>query len=162
MKIYLASSWRNEYQPDVLATLRRDMHEVYDFRNPIPGNTGFKWSAINPNWESWDAPTFIDALDHPVAEEGYAFDKEALDWCNACVCLLPSGKSAHLEAGYCIGKGKPTFFLLWGDEVIPELMYKLAAGMTSDMGVLIRMLRWCDQKELFLERQAKLNFRSEP
>jgi hypothetical protein len=34
-KIYLASSWRNTYQPDVLAQLR-EQFEVYDFRNPAP------------------------------------------------------------------------------------------------------------------------------
>ena len=33
-KIYVASSWRNEYYPEVVAKLREAGHEVYDFRNP--------------------------------------------------------------------------------------------------------------------------------
>ena len=32
MKLYIASSWRNEYYPDVVKTLREAGHEVYDFR----------------------------------------------------------------------------------------------------------------------------------
>ena len=162
MKIYLASSWRNEYQPDILATLRRDFHEVYDFRNPAPNNKGFAWAAINPNWQKWDASSFIAALDHPIAEEGYGFDKRALDWCTACVCLLPCGKSAHLEAGYTIGQGKPTFFLMYGAEVVPELMYKLGSGATTSISELIHWLRRLDAEEARRVRQETMNFRDEP
>ncbi len=32
MKVYIASSWRNEYQPTVVARLREAGHDVYDFR----------------------------------------------------------------------------------------------------------------------------------
>ena len=45
-RIYLASSWRNPRQPEVLAALRADGHEVYDFRNPAPGDNGFSWREI--------------------------------------------------------------------------------------------------------------------
>ncbi len=33
--IYLASSWRNDLQPEVLLALRDAGHAVYDFRNPL-------------------------------------------------------------------------------------------------------------------------------
>lgn len=42
-KIYVASSWRNPYQPTVVEKLRECGHEVYDFRNP-PKRKGFAWS----------------------------------------------------------------------------------------------------------------------
>lgn len=45
-KIYIASSWRNSYQQDVVSFLRNKGHEVYDFRNPPHGNGGFQWSDI--------------------------------------------------------------------------------------------------------------------
>ena len=32
-KIYVASSWRNVFYPDVVQRLRDAGHEVYDFRN---------------------------------------------------------------------------------------------------------------------------------
>ena len=45
-KIYVASSWRNEYYPEVVAKLREAGHDVYDFRNPPSGDPGFKWSGV--------------------------------------------------------------------------------------------------------------------
>lgn len=33
-KIYVASSWRNKYYPEIVAKLRMMGYEVYDFRNP--------------------------------------------------------------------------------------------------------------------------------
>lgn len=46
MNIYLASSWRNKLYAEVLAALRLAGHEVYDFKNPSPENTGFSWHQI--------------------------------------------------------------------------------------------------------------------
>lgn len=40
-KIYVASSWRNSFQLDVVSFLRNEGHEVYDFKNPPHGNGGF-------------------------------------------------------------------------------------------------------------------------
>ena len=34
-RIYVASSWRNEYYPEVVAKLREAGHDVYDFHNDI-------------------------------------------------------------------------------------------------------------------------------
>lgn len=46
-KIYVASSWRNVFQQDVVDILRNLGHEVYDFKNPPHGNGGFQWSDID-------------------------------------------------------------------------------------------------------------------
>ena len=51
MKLYVASSWRNLNQPTVVELLRKCGHEVYDFRNPAPGDNGFHWEEIDPDWE---------------------------------------------------------------------------------------------------------------
>lgn len=51
-KIYVASSWRNQHQPQVVSFLREQGHEVYDFRHPA-GKTGFQWSQIDEDWENW-------------------------------------------------------------------------------------------------------------
>ena len=85
MRIYLASSWRNPHQPAVLSALRAAGHEVYDFRNPAPGNEGFSWADIEPTWQSWDAARFREALRHPIANEG--FD---CDWGGACNGRTPA------------------------------------------------------------------------
>jgi hypothetical protein len=56
MKIYLASSWKNTAQMNALRLLREAGHEVYDFRNPEPGNTGFSWKECIPPGESIHDP----------------------------------------------------------------------------------------------------------
>jgi nucleoside 2-deoxyribosyltransferase len=123
LKIYVASSWRNTIQPMVVQDLRAAGHEVYDFRHPAPGNDGFQWSEIDPHWQGWKAEEFIQLLEHPVAERGFGFDIRALDNADVTVLVLPSGRSAHLEAGFTAGQGKPVIVLLTGP-LEPELMYK--------------------------------------
>lgn len=124
MRIYVASSWRNSHQPAVVKALRHANHEVYDFRNPGDGEKGFGWDSIDPAWQRWGVPEFRNALKHPFAEHGFARDKNALDWCEACVLVLPSGMSAHLEAGWCAGQRKPV--IVYAPELREaELMYKV-------------------------------------
>ena len=123
MKIYVASSWRNEaLQQMMVKLLRLDGHEVYDFRNPEPGNDGFAWSEIDREWLKWSPEQFRKALDHPVAAAGFKLDMDALKACDACVLVLPCGRSAHLELGYAVGAGKKTIVLAVSDTE-PELMY---------------------------------------
>lgn len=122
MKIYLASSWRNLHQPAVLAALRDAGHEVYDFRNPAPGNTGFGWKQTIDR-PITDGTTLLQALGHPCAQAGFDLDFDAMKWADACVLLLPCGNSAHLEAGWFGGRGKPVVVLVW-ELREPELMYK--------------------------------------
>ena len=125
MKIYVASSWRNERQPLIVQRLRDAGHEVYDFRNPIPGDNGFQWSKIDADWQLWGASEFREALSHHAAEAGFANDLGAMECADAFVLVMPCGRSAHLEAGWAIGQGKPTCILLDSQDE-PELMYKLA------------------------------------
>lgn len=130
MKIYVASSWRNLLQPGIVLVLRGCGHEVYDFRNPSPGNTGFAWSAIDPHWEQWTPSQYRDALQHPIAKRGYGFDIDAVRGCDACVLVLPSGRSASWEFGYAMGQGKPGYVVQLG-AVEPELMYSEATIITT-------------------------------
>jgi len=124
MRIYVASSWRNPYQPSVVSSLRSAGHAVYDFRNPAPGQRGFSWSEIDPDWAAWKVSDFLGALDHEYARRAFSRDQEALEWCDTCVLVLPSGMSAHLEAGWCAGQGKQVVVLA-GELQEAELMYKL-------------------------------------
>jgi len=127
-RIYVASSWRNKYQPAVVAMLRQMGHEVYDFHTPRPGNDGFGWKEIDPNWESWTPERFRILLQHSVAKAGFESDANAVNWATMGVLVLPSGRSAHLEAGYLAGQGKPVHILM-PEKSEPELMYRWAAGI---------------------------------
>jgi len=123
-RIYLASSWRNEQQPEMVEILKSWGHLVYDFRNPL-GKTGFSWSDIDPNWKNWDADEYVDALNTPIASHGFLSDMRALEWCDTCVLLLPCGRSAHLEGGYAKGRGKRLIIYTCDGEE-PELMALMA------------------------------------
>lgn len=121
LSIYVASSFRNARQSEVVRRLREDGHKVYDFREA----TGFHWRDIDPNWESWTPAQMRDALEHELAKAAFNSDQDALDWCDAVVYVLPCGKSASLELGYAVGAGKLTAVLL-DDSGDPETMFKLA------------------------------------
>ncbi len=123
MKVYVASSWRNKYQPGVVHLLRAAGHEVYDFRNPREGDTGFHWSDIDPKWQDWSPGVYRDSLTHPLAEAGFQSDMDALKWCEAVVAVQPFGRSASLELGWAVGAGKRT--VLYLDDGEPELMVKM-------------------------------------
>lgn len=154
-RIYLASSWRNTLQQQVLVLLRAAGHEVYDFRNPAPGERGFSWAEIDPDWQKWTPKQFIKFLAHPIAQHGYSFDKKGLDWADTCVLLLPCGKSAHLEAGYAIGQGKPTLIILAG-QTEPELMYLLAGSSACVVSDLIDVLPGLDRLPRTLKNPAAI------
>ena len=138
-KIYLASSWRNPYQPLVVKALREAEHGVYDFRNTTSGDEGFKWKNVDGLWEKWSNDDYINALNHPVAERGFKNDFDAMVWADVCILLLPCGRSAHSEAGWMQGTGKPTYVILT-EKQEPELMYKLFAGIFTKIEDLISSL----------------------
>ena len=123
LRVYVASSWRNTEQPAVVGMLRDAGCDVYDFRNPEPGDTGFSWSKIDPDWQLWTTRAFREVLEHPIAKAGFAKDMRALEWCDLCVLVLPCGRSAHLELGWACGASKRTAVLLRPGE--PELMYRM-------------------------------------
>jgi hypothetical protein len=124
-KIYVASSWRNTSQQEVVTWLRSRGHQVYDFRNP-EGATGFAWGELDPRWKGWDAQSYRHMLlGSPRAAQGFMSDFRAMQWCDTCLLVLPCGRSAHLELGWCAGRGKRTIIMLRDGEE-PELMNLLA------------------------------------
>ena len=139
-RVYVASSWRNDYQQRVVAKLREYGHEVYDFRNLREGDHGFHWSEIDPNWLKWTPEKYIAALDHPVAQSGFKSDWNAMEWADCCVLVLPCGRSAHLEAGYFVGAGKPIFVYV-AQLPEPELMYKMTDLVTKDLFEILSALQ---------------------
>jgi len=87
-------------QADVVKALHLDGHLVYDFKNPRPGDCGFSWSEIDPQWQKWTAKQYVAVLDHPIAKRGFASDFNAMKWADTFLLVLPCGRSAHLELGW--------------------------------------------------------------
>lgn len=143
-RIYVASSWRNPQQPAVVDVLRREGHEVYDFRNPGTDGGAFAWSEVaDPNgnadpdvWRLWTNREAIAALQHPIAKGGFASDWTALTRATMGILVGPSGRSAHLELGVMVGRGIPTAVLLT-DRQEAELMYAMADLVTESLQRLV-------------------------
>ena len=158
MKIYVASSWRNLLQPTVVAALRKDGHDVYDFKNP-PNKSGFNWKEIDPDWQAWKPEQYIQALEHPLSEEGFESDMSALERAEVVVLVLPCGASAHAEAGWAAGAGKDVIVLIPDapladvydtkaskravDRVAwePELMYKMFSTIETTVEDVVDEVR---------------------
>lgn len=146
-RIYVASSWRCKMQPAVVAAFRSAGLDVYDFKHPKPGDDGFHWSEVMPGFDSNRQLTpqdqYLTALEDPISEAGFANDFGAMQECDACVLVLPCGRSAHLELGWFVGQGKRTAILLDGDLnnglVTPELMYKMVDYVAPN---LFDLLDW--------------------
>lgn len=128
--VYVASSWRNAIQPTVVRRLREAGLEVYDFRDPANDKGAFAWSDLGVERpDDWSPERCIAFLDHPRAVEGFEQDFGAMQKADLCVLVLPAGRSANLEAGWFVGRGKPLIVLKdWGT---PDLMYRMATRVVA-------------------------------
>ena len=139
-KIYLASSWKNQYFDKVFISLRNEGYEIYNFRNPSPNNYGFSWSKIDQEWKRWNIIDYLRILDNPLCNDAFKLDFEAMNWADTCILLLPSGRSAHLEAGYMKGQGKQTYVYI-PEYDTPDLMYKLCDNVLIKLSDLLLSLK---------------------
>jgi hypothetical protein len=139
MKVYVASSWKNQLQEEMCYRLRTEgRHQVYDFKHPN-SCPGFHWSSIGPGHESWTAEQLSAGLEAPRARETYHSNFEALSSCDVCVLVLPCGRSSHLEAGYAVGCNRPLYILQLEPQPA-ELMYRMARKVVSSIEELIELL----------------------
>jgi len=140
MKIYVASSWRNEYQPTVVSVLRTDGHEVYDFKE----SEGFHWSEVSEDWHAWTPEEYLTGLIHPCSIRGYGRDMQALCEADATIMVMPCGLSSGIEFGYACGMGQQTAVYVPALRE-PDLMVKMAALITTDLGELLQWARSLSQ-----------------
>jgi hypothetical protein len=139
MRIYLASNWRNTHYDHVLKILRDHGFEVYSFKHPAPDDDGFHWSEIDPAWQAWTPAQYQAALQHPLAQVGFAQDKLALQMADVTVLVLPCGRSSHLELGYAAGLGQRTAVLML-EPCETEQMYLLVDHICLTMDELLAFL----------------------
>jgi len=143
MKIYIASSWKNEQSVMMLSQfLRENGHQVDAFTDSSTGRYVFHYSEIGPINEL----NAINFLKNPKSRKAFKEDKKWLDWCECCVMLLPCGKSSHLEAGYAKGRNKK--LAIFQPAGFPkgefDVMYGFADIITANF---IELLEWLSIKE---------------
>lgn len=138
--IYVASSWKNIFQQDIVKLLEKEGFEVYDFKNPTIGNTGFSWNEIDENWKHWKPYEFRENLNNSLAIEGFNLDFEAMQKSDICILVLPAGRSAHTEAGWMKGAGKKVYVYMPVKQE-PELMYKIYDAICLSCEGLISVIK---------------------
>jgi hypothetical protein len=131
LRIYAASSHANPMLDDLLAAVRGDGHEVYDFRASGRGPT-----RIFPAYEAWTPEAYVDAIMNPIAQTQFAADLAALKACDCVILITPCGNDAHAEAGYAHGRNTPVIVHL-SEGFRPGLMHRLSNGFTADIPSLL-------------------------
>lgn len=129
MKIYIASSWKN-YQivRQLSGLLQAEGHEVYDFTDE---KKHFAFNALDIPRFTGKSRDEIDWLEFNECREtmmAFKTDKAGLDWADAVLMVLPCGRSAHIEAGYAVGQGKP--LIIYGD--LPKGEFETMYGFAFD------------------------------
>ena len=126
--IYLIGSLRNPSIPEIGEYLRSLGFEVFD-----------DWFAAGPiaddSWQEYEqgrGHSFDVALKGYAAKHVFSFDYTHLNRADAAVLVLPAGKSAHLELGYVIGRGKPGFVLFDKEPERFDQMYQFAEAVFFD------------------------------
>jgi len=137
--IYLIGALKNPAIPEMGQFLRASGFRVFDdWYSPGPETDQF-WQQ----YEQARGHTYIEALDGHAANLAFGQDKKWLDSCDGAVLIGPAGKSAHLELGYVVGRGKPGWILLDKEPDRWDLMVKFAAGVFLDRGAMVEsMKRW--------------------
>ena len=141
LKIYVASSWKNDFYPLVVERLRAQGYEVYDFRAD-----GFGWHEIDENWRVWTPAQMLDAHHHPRAVQHYKQDMAALAGADVVVAVLPFGLSAGMELGYAVGAGKHT--VVYAPAIREaDLMLKMADASTTNFEEVLQFLARAQEME---------------
>ena len=141
-RIYVASSWRNTKQQEIVHLLREYGHDVYDFTKPNDRTMSNVWEDIHLNHDLCTSDQYIEAISDSTVIKRFEDHVNAMMAADTCILLLPCGSSAHSEAGFMAGLGKMVFVLNTETELKPELMYRLFHGYTSN---ILDLLTWMDE-----------------
>ena len=125
----------------MVSTLRAAGHEVHDYKASASGQGEPSAEQVDELTRMRFEPARFRELltHHPMARSLFDKDMGALRACDACVLVLPCGKSAHLELGWAVGAGKRTLVLLQG-ECEPDLMYKMVDRLCLSLEEVVETL----------------------
>jgi nucleoside 2-deoxyribosyltransferase len=136
--IYLIGSLKNRKKIIDLANRLRELgFEVFD-----------DWIAPGPDaddyWRDYEkrrGSSYKQALKNYAATHIFEFDKYHIDRSDMGVLYMPAGKSAHLELGYMIGRGKPCFVLFDEEPERWDVMYQFATAVCFSYEELVKELK---------------------
>lgn len=122
MLIYLIGSLKNPRVPVVAEALRAAGFDVFsDWYAPGPNADDHLRDYCRGRGLTYQQIMATEAVSHIVN-----FDMHWLGRADAAVLLAPAGKSAHLELGWALGKGKPGFILMEHEPERIDVMHYVA------------------------------------
>lgn len=127
MKIYIASSWRNQHAVEMLTDLlRRRGHKVESF---VENNYFLSADAEKPGgFETW--------VRTETAQNAFDFDTNAAATCDLVVYLGPSGTDAWAEVGVAWASKIPVYGL-WAKGEPAGLMRKMVFKWFYNFEILL-------------------------
>jgi hypothetical protein len=109
--VYVVGSLRNPEIPAVSEALRKVGFDVYD-----------DWWSASEDADDWlheyyrnRGFTHKQILSSYASKHIFELDLKHLNRADIGVLVMPAGRSGHLELGYLIGQGKPSYVLFAGE-----------------------------------------------
>lgn len=93
------------------------------------------------DYEKLAGRSYKEALSGPAARNIYQFDLRNLTSSHAAVLIAPGGKSAHLELGWMLGKGKKGYVLFDTEPERWDVMYQFCTGVHFNIVTLMEALK---------------------
>lgn len=140
--IYLIGSLRNPKVQILANTLRDAGFDVFDDWASPGAEADEKWQE----YERARGRTYREALYSAHAMNVFEFDKRHLDAANVVVLCAPAGKSAHLELGYAVGRGKLTFIYMEDEPERFDIMPLFANDVLTTLESLVDALTRAGEK----------------
>lgn len=129
MKIYLIGSMRNDGITGLAQQIRALNVEVFDdWMSPGPEADDF-WQA----YEKFRGRSYKEAINGHHAKTVFTFDHAHLSQADAVILLMPAGKSAHMELGWAIAKGKRAYVLFDKEPERYDIMYRFVYETGGDI-----------------------------
>lgn len=139
--IYLIGALKNWDIVELANKLTTEGFDVFaDWITPGPeADTFLLQYAKQRGWN------YKQALESYAAKHVFEFDKHHLDRCDIAVAVAPFGKSAMLELGYTIGRGKPGYILFPKEPERFDVMLQFATEIffnEQDLLTCLKGHRW--------------------
>jgi hypothetical protein len=117
MRIYIATSWKNEKTATLITQLlQSDGHQVDSFSDPSNDRYSFHQSAMK-TYAYANSP--IHFLNDELPQREFFKDKAAIDRADMVLMIPPGGRTAILQVGYAKGRGKLLY--VWGESSRGEI-----------------------------------------
>ena len=136
MKIYIASSWKNQHGVEMLTALLREKgHEVVSW---VENNYGERHNNVTKklDFETW--------VNTEASDQSFDFDTIGAMTCELFIYVAPAGQDAAAECGMCYGQrlaGKTIPMLaLWAKGENIGLMRKMFDRIAGRYEELLEMV----------------------